>query len=230
MKPAALACLLLLTLISAFTLSAQKETPTPTPNAGLPLLHQSEEIAEAFDANWERVVAELQSLELIEVEGELLFLEDMATEVLGGGGGADETYRNYALGALISVREDGGDAPGVCTFITRGEMNRQGEIVRATGVVVTSDDEVVALELTGTNAAPRMESVDTDGDPAFHNPVYVVVLIKDAALSVWADGRPIIEEWELENELPDVEYADPVATVVNPEFGCVMTELWAYGF
>ncbi len=72
--------------------------------------------------------------------------------------------------------------------------------------------------------------VDTDGDPAFHNPVYVVVLIKDAALSVWADGRPIIEEWELENELPDVEYADPVATVVNPEFGCVMTELWAYGF
>ncbi len=232
MKPAALACLLLLTLISAFTLSAQKETPppTPTPTAGLPRLHQSEEIAEEFETNWERVVAELQSFELIDGEGELLFLEEMAMEALGGGGSADVTYRNYVMGALISVREDGGDAPGVCTFITRGEMNRQGEILRATGVVVTSDDEVVALELTGTNAAPRMQSVDTDGDPAFHDPVYVVVLIKDAALSVWADGVPVIEEWALVNELPEVEYADPVATVVNPEFGCVMTELWAYGF
>ncbi len=97
-------------------------------------------------------------------------------------------------------------------------------------MVITSDDEVYAIEQTGPNRQPRMTSIDTDGDPTFYNPIYIVVLVKDAAVSVWADGIPMIEEWELENELPVGEFADPVTTLVNPEFGCVMTELWAYGF
>lgn len=222
---------LVLSLVTTFGVLAQKETPTPTPDEenGLPLLHRTE-LPEDYDNNWERVVAELQLLEMIPEDGELLFLEDMAFESLGGGGSADATYRNYIMGALISVREDGGDSAGVCTFITRGEMNRQGQILRATGVVITSDDEVYAIEQTGPNRQPRMTSIDTDGDPTFYNPIYIIVLVKDSTISVWADGIPMIEEWELENELPDGEFEDPVATVVNPEFGCVMTELWAYGF
>ena len=108
-----LALALVLSLVTTFGVLAQKETTTPTPNDedGLPLLHRTE-LSEDYDTNWERVVAELQILELIPEDGELLFLEDMALEPLGGGGSADATYRNYIMGALISVREDGGDSAG----------------------------------------------------------------------------------------------------------------------
>ncbi len=80
-----LALAFVLSLVTTFSVLAQKETPTPTPNDedGLPLLHRTE-LSEDYDTNWERVVAELQILELIPEDGELLFLEDMALEPLGG--------------------------------------------------------------------------------------------------------------------------------------------------
>ncbi|MFN8530866.1 MAG: hypothetical protein U0670_19860 [Anaerolineae bacterium] len=244
------------TVGAAFSASAQgKSTPTPTatpttpvkqstpsaatpvadaPVAGaMPTLAPDYNAADSSDisSDWERAVEDMRDLGLIDAEGELLFTEDMAIESLGGSGDGESTYRNTVMGALISVREDVPGTVGVCTFITRGQMDRRGNIASAVGVLLTSEDEIYALEQVDPNTEPNMLRVPYEGSAGtLYYPVYVVVLVKDSAVTVWIDGEVILDSWELEGELPDGEYESPVTTTVNPETGCVMTGLWGYGF
>ncbi len=223
--------LLLLSVIMPFQ---DKPTPTPRPESDtvMPALSPSffDETLASMESDWQAAIDEMQELGLVDDDGELLFSEEMAIESFGDSGGAESTYINVVMGGLISVRETADGSTGGCTFITRGVSNRRGEVVSAAGVVITSLDEVYTLEQIEGESRPRMSRTETEGEPSFYNPVYVIVLVRDQTISVWADGQPIVVEWELIGELPDGEYEDPVTTTVNPEPGCVMTGHWAYGF
>jgi len=226
--------LIVFSLLNVITPFQDKPTPTPRPETDtlMPTLSPTffDETLASMESDWEAAIEELQDLGLIENDGELLFSEEMAIEAFGDSGGGESTFVNVVMGGLISVRENADGSTGGCTFITRGVSNRRGEIVSAAGVVITSLDEVFTLEQVEGVSRPRMSRTETEGEPSFYNPVYVIVLVKDQTISVWADGQPIVEAWELIGELPDGAFDDPVTTTVNPEPGCVMTGHWAYGF
>jgi len=220
-------------IVLAQVVDAQKATPTPEPDddySDIIAAYQNYS-GEVDDA--ESLIEGLVDIGLIEDDGELLFTTEMATEVLGLSGDGDATYVNYAMGALASVRQLPDGTPGICTFITRGVGTVEDGIEQAVGVLLGSDDMIHVLEILPTNSRPRTTSAEypESGMDTFHNPHYVLVVVKDDAVSVWIDAQLYIDSWELENELPeDGEYAEPVTTTVNPEPGCVMTSIWGYGF
>jgi hypothetical protein len=221
-------------LISATTVTAQgRPTPTPAITDETPDITGFYTDDSGLENDWESAVKELQMLGLIEGSGELLFTSEMAIESLDEEGGAESTYVNYVMGALISVRTSADGMPGVCTFITRGVMSRRGQIEQAVGIAITSEDEIIALELTPNQTSSRRLMVEypTRGNATFYEPQYVLVLVNADRLTIWVNGEVYIDAWVLENALPaDETYENEVTTTVNPESGCVMTGLWGYGF
>ncbi len=190
--------IIVFSLLSVVTPFQDKPTPTPRPEADtvMPTLSPTffDETLSSMESDWEAAIDEMQQLGLVDADGELLFSEEMAIEAFGDSGGADSTFVNVVMGGLISVRENADGSVGGCTFITRGAANRQGSVVSATGVVITSLDEVITIEQLEGSSRPRMSRTETNGEPSFYSPVYVIVLVKDHAISVWADGQPIVEE------------------------------------
>jgi hypothetical protein len=230
---------LLVSAALAFSLiySAHAQKPTPVPETETETDFSDVTTAYAdYSGNpddAEDLIDGLVDIGLVDDGGELLFTSEMATEVMGGEGGTESTYVNYAVGALTSVRELPDGTTGVCTFITRGIAAREGGIGQAVAVVVTSDDEILALEAIPGRSQPRRTMIEfpSAGRDTFYNPQYVLVVVKDDTLSVWINGERYLDAWELQGELPEGgEYEEDVVTTVNPEAGCVMTSLWGYGF
>jgi hypothetical protein len=157
----------------------------------------------------------------------------MSLELFGNESSSEATYINYVFGALVSVRTDRDGNVGGCTFITRGRLDSNGTPEQLVGAVITSDNQIIAIELLNDGSTPNTLEVQYphDGEESFYNPKYVIVLVHENTLTLWVDGEVYVDQWELQEVLPDEnQYEENVLSTVNPERGCVMTGIWGYGF
>ncbi len=180
--------------------------------------------------DWRALVRLLESIELIDGSGELIWEADFASTSVGGPlllpDDSESTYANIAGGALLSFRPDSQD--NLCGFMVRVIWDEQPEQFLFVGV--DAYDYVIVMDLAGANAdGPNVTEIESE--VPFFGPQQILYVLRDNHVTVLVNGSPVIEDAAVALPEPNARgEAAPGLAGAALENSCVLTDAWAYGF